>query len=124
VKPSILYFDDEPGQLKMFMWAFREEYDVRTTSTLPEACSALSQCPDIIISDWNMPEISGVDFLREAAKVCPGSSRIMLTGHGQVSDLCREINAGVIQYFIAKPWTEADMHGVLRKAAADGRARG
>jgi DNA-binding NtrC family response regulator len=117
VKTSILYFDDEPGLLNMFSWAFKKNYDVLTASTLPEARAALAQCPDIIISDWSMPEISGVDFLREAARVCPDSFRVMLTGYGQVGDVFREVIAGVIQLFITKPWEVADVREALERAA-------
>ncbi len=117
VKSSILYFDDEPGLLNMFKWTFKDQYDVQTALTLTEARSALSQRPDIIISNWSMPEISGMDFLREAARVCPNSPRIMLTGYGQVGDVFREIASGVIQLFITKPWDEADMREVLERAA-------
>ena len=84
MKTSILYFDDEQGLLSMFICTFKAEYDVRTASTLMEARSALSRCPNIIISNWSMPGISGTDFLREAAQVCPNSPRVMLTGYGQV----------------------------------------
>jgi DNA-binding NtrC family response regulator len=117
MQPSILYFDDELGLLSMFRWTFKDEYDVRTASTLTEARSALSRCPDIIISNWSMPEISGTDFLREAARVCPNSARVMLTGYRQVGDVFREITSGVIQLFITKPWDEADMREVLERAA-------
>lgn len=123
VKTSILYFDDEPGLLSMFRWTFHDEYDVRTAFTLTEARSALSLCPDIVISNWSMPGISGTDFLREAAQVCPDSPRVMLTGYGQVGDVFREIASGVIQLFITKPWDEADMREVLERAALM-RARG
>jgi DNA-binding NtrC family response regulator len=116
VKTSILYFDDEPGLLSMFRWTFKDEYDVRIASTLTEARSVLSRCPDIIISNWSMPETSGIDFLREAARVCPNSSRVMLTGYRQVGDVFREITSGVIQLFITKPWDETDMREVLERA--------
>lgn len=117
MKTSILYFDDELGLLNMFRWTFKADYNVLTASTLNEARSALAQCPDIIISNWSMPEISGTDFLREAARVCPNSARVMLTGYGQVGDVFREIASGAIQLFITKPWDEADMREVLERAA-------
>jgi DNA-binding NtrC family response regulator len=116
VKTSVLYFDDEPVLLDVFKDMFTDEYDVLTASTLREARPILSQCPDIIISDWNMPGISGVDFLREAARTCPDGYRIMLTGYGQVGDVFTEISTGVIQLFITKPWDEADMREVLERA--------
>jgi DNA-binding NtrC family response regulator len=116
-KISILYFDDEVDLLNVFRQTFARDYDVLTAATLPEARSALSQCPHIVISDWSMPEISGVDFLREAMQVSPDSVRVMLTGYGQVGDVFQEITIGVIQLFITKPWDEADMREVLERTA-------
>ena len=117
MKTSILYFDDETGLLRMFRWTFKDDYEVQTAATLTEARKALSRCPDIIISNWSMPEISGTDFLREAARVCPASTRVMVTGYGQVGGVLPEIVSGVIQLFITKPWDEADMRQVLERAA-------
>jgi FixJ family two-component response regulator len=89
---------------------------VQTASTLAEARLMLAQCPDILISDWSMPEISGIDFLREAAESCPKSFRIMLTGYGQVGDVIEEISAGLVQLFITKPWNESEMRKVLERS--------
>jgi DNA-binding NtrC family response regulator len=116
-KTSILYFDDEPSLLKMFGWSFGSDYDVRTASTLLEARALLAMCPDIIISDLVMPEISGTDFLREAARACPDSFRILLTGHAKVGGLIGEVTSGVVQIFIAKPWEEAGVRKALERAA-------
>lgn len=113
MKTTILYLDDEVVLLDIFKEMFSDEYDVRTASTLSQARSVLSKCPDILIVDWSMPEISGTDFLREAARVCPGSFRILLTGYGQVGDVFSEISSGVIQLFTTKP---CDMREVLERA--------
>jgi len=121
-KTSVLYFDDEPVLLDIFRDMFSDTYDVQTASTLPEARSALARCPDIIISDWSMPEMPGTDFLREAAHTCPDSFRVMLTGYGQVGDVFKEISSGVIQLFITKPWDESDMREVLERRTM-GRSR-
>jgi DNA-binding NtrC family response regulator len=116
LKTTILYFDDEVVLLDVFKEMFSDEYDVQTASTLSQARAVLSKCPDILIVDWSMPEISGTDFLREAARVCPGSFRILLTGYGQVGDVFSEISSGVIQLFSTKPWDEADMRDALERA--------
>ena len=113
---SIFYFDDDDVLLDIFKEMFRNEYDVRTASTLAEARQRLSECPDIIISDWCMPEISGIDFLRESAKTCPESFRIMLTGFAHAGDLIGEISSGVVQLFIPKPWNETGMRETLERA--------
>jgi DNA-binding NtrC family response regulator len=117
VKLSIFYFDDEIVLLDIFREMFSDEYEVRTASTLSEARRIISECiPDIIISDWSMPEISGIEFLREAAELCPQSFRIMLTGFAQVGDMIMEIGTGVIQLFISKPWDEEQMRQALERA--------
>lgn len=117
VKPSILYFDDEDVLLKIFQEMFRDEYDVQTASTLSEASRIISECrPEVVISDWSMPEISGIEFLMRVAKVCPNSFRIMLTGFGQLGDVISEVADGTIQLFISKPWKEEQMRKALERA--------
>lgn len=52
----------------------------------------LAECAaDLIISDQIMPEIDGTDFLREAALVCPGSVRILLSGYISLGDVLGEV---------------------------------
>jgi len=117
VKPTVLYLDDESPLLDIFSQMFSDEYDVRTASTLAEARQLLKSCtPAIIISDWSMPEVSGLDFLREAAEACPDSFRIILTGYGQVGDAIGEISAGLVELFITKPWTEDELRKALERA--------
>ena len=115
MKTSILYFDDEADLLNVFRATFARDYDVLTALTLYEARQALSRCPDVIISDLSMPEISGTDFLREAMSVCPASFRILLTGHVGVFDVVREVTSGVVQVYIAKPWDEAGVRRALER---------
>jgi two-component system, sensor histidine kinase and response regulator len=117
VKPSIFYFDDEAVLTDIFREMFSDEYEVWTATTVAKARRLLSECaPDIIISDWSMPEISGIDFLREAAELYPGSFRIMLTGFANAGDLIKEISTGLIQFFISKPWSEEQMRKALERA--------
>ena len=124
MKPSIFYFDDDVVLLDIFEEMFRDEYEVTTAATLSEARRQLARCaPDIIISDWSMPEISGLEFLREAAQACPNSFRIMLTGFAQVGDMSKEISSGIIQLFIPKPWNEERMRHALERAYQSRRSK-
>jgi DNA-binding NtrC family response regulator len=117
-----LYFDDEEALLTLFREAFGDRHKVRTASTLAEARRELASCaPDVVISDWSMAESTGVEFLREAARACPGSFRVLLTGQGHVGDFIAELGAGVVQLFITKPWTEGGMRKALERAGADKR---
>ncbi len=54
-----------------------------------------------------MPEIEGTKFLREAARECPGSYRVLLTSAVTVGEVLGEVGSGVIHLFLTKPWDEA-----------------
>lgn len=119
MKPSILYLDDERGCLGVFYETFRREYDVRTAASAAEALRMLAERPaDIIISDQMMPETSGKEFLGEVALAHPSSYRVLLTGAITVVHALEEVGAGVVQAFVVKPWTEAEMLRVLERAVS------
>jgi DNA-binding NtrC family response regulator len=116
-KLTIFYFDDEAACLSLFQEVFGGEYDVRTAATLSEARRMLAERPaDIIISDQGMPEIKGTDFLDEVAATYPSSYRVLLTGSIHLGGVLPQIGAGLIHYFIPKPWTEHDMRQMLERA--------
>lgn len=120
----ILYVDDETDLLTIFELMFKDDYDIRTFDNPIDALRMLSDCPaDIIISDQMMPQMSGTEFLRKAARLCPDGFRIMLTGNAAVGDVFAEIASGVINIFIPKPWNAPQMQGFLMLASNTLRRR-
>ncbi|MBC7929210.1 MAG: response regulator [Rubrivivax sp.] len=116
-KLSILYFDDEPSCLEVFREMFGGDHEVRTAETLSEARRALDENSfDVVISDMVMPEITGTAFLCEIARTHPQSYRVMLTGNACVSEVLKELTAGVVKYFVPKPWSGATMQQVFEQA--------
>jgi DNA-binding NtrC family response regulator len=117
MKGTILYLDDDVACLSLFQQTFGEDYDVRTALTCAEANHLLSvQQFDVIISDQIMPDIKGMEFLREVAQQYPESYRVLLTGASTIGNLLNEISTGIIQLFLTKPWTLEDMQQVLEIA--------
>ncbi len=117
MKISILYLDDDAACLKLFQETFGREYDVRVATTCGEARRLLSERrAEIVVSDQVMPEMSGTDFLREVAGAYPESFRVLLTGGVTVGGVMREVGAGTVQLFIAKPWEAHEMREALRRA--------
>ncbi|MGA2583426.1 MAG: response regulator [Tepidisphaeraceae bacterium] len=83
------------------------------------AADALAQMdrvkPRIVISDWQMPEMDGLEFCRRV-RVTEGHRHvhfIMLTIHASKEDLARAFDAGVDD-FVAKPFSEVDLMSRLR----------
>lgn len=119
MKRSIFYLDDEARHLEVFQDMFGAEFDVRVSTTPGEARRMLAErAADVIISDQKMPQIEGVDFLRESKASYPDSFRILLTGEIHIGEVMNEIREGILHVFLTKPWTEERMRELLERARA------
>lgn len=58
----------------------------------------------VVISDYRMPEMNGVDFLRQFNKTQPYSFKIMLSGQADIQAMGDAINIAEIDRFLHKPW--------------------
>lgn len=122
MKETVLYLDDDDDCLLVFQHTFGAAYDVRVASTPGEARRMLAERPaDIVISDQTMPEIEGTDFLREVAEIYPQSLRALMTGSVHLGWVLPEVGAGIVQLFIAKPWTGQNVQQMLERAIASCR---
>lgn len=68
---------------------------------------------DIIICDWNMPGMSGVEFLRQIRTVFPGLPFLMVTGRADLHSVVEAKESGVTGY-IAKPFSKSQIEAKLR----------
>jgi serine/threonine-protein kinase len=71
-----------------------------------------------IISDQRMPGMAGVELLRRAKEIAPGSMRILLTGYADLAAIVGSINDGEIYRFVAKPWDNNELRSIVREAVA------
>lgn len=116
-KARILVLDDEENNLFSFKTAFRKQYNVDVALTPKEAFDFLENNRyQIIVSDQRMPEISGIDFLREVKERFPQAIRILMTAFEEAKPIVRAINEGLIFYYVNKPWQETQLELVLQKA--------
>lgn len=65
--------------------------------------------PDLIISDFLMPDMNGFEFLREAKKLYPEVSMILLTGYADKENAIKAINEIGLYKYIEKPWDNDDL---------------
>ncbi len=102
----VLLVDDEAAILVLL----RDELEqagyatVGVTSPLQALEQIRQRNFSVIISDQRMPELSGLEFLAQAARIQPQATRILITGVMEVGTVIEAINKGEIFRFIVKPW--------------------
>ncbi|MDD9901762.1 MAG: response regulator [Alphaproteobacteria bacterium] len=72
---------------------------------------------DIIISDWNMPEMDGATLLRQIRSCDPDMPFLMVTGRGDIRSVSEAKSSGVSAY-ILKPYSLVQLEAKLRVVAA------
>jgi len=118
-KAKLLFVDDEERILNALRSVFRSQYTVFTASSGPEAMEFLKRFgPHVVISDQRMPDMTGVELLRQVNDFAPHTVRILLTGYSDLASIVGSINDGEVFRFISKPWDNADIQKTVGEAAA------
>lgn len=119
---TILIVDDDDLILSALRGLFllETEYEVLTHSNPKVALTeAESRSIDVVISDFLMPEMNGVDFLGRLRKLQPEAVRILLTGFADKENAIRAINEVGLYQYIEKPWENQDLLLIIRNALAE-----
>jgi thioredoxin reductase (NADPH) len=113
-KPTILAVDDEPTVLAAVGRDLRRQYggDYRILSAgsgieALELLRELKQKGDpvaLLVVDQRMPEMTGVELLREAVLLYPESRRVLLTAYADTDAAIRAINEVRLDHYLMKPW--------------------
>jgi response regulator RpfG family c-di-GMP phosphodiesterase len=69
---------------------------------------------DLIISDFMMPKMNGLEFLKQVREKCPGTVTILLTGYADKENAIRSINEIGLYYYLEKPWNNNDLIKVVK----------
>jgi len=118
-KAKLLFVDDEERILNALRSVFRTKYSVFTASSGPEAMEFLKRFhPHVVISDQRMPEMTGVELLRQVNDFAPHTVRILLTGYSDLASIVGSINDGEVFRFVSKPWDNAEIQKTIGEAAA------
>ncbi|MCV6622131.1 MAG: response regulator [Cellvibrionaceae bacterium] len=118
MKHSVLFVDDEPNVLKAFRRTLRGEFDIHLADSGEAALKQLSAGTtfSVIVSDMQMPEMNGIEFLEKSKEIQPNAIRIMLTGNADQQTAIDAINQGNIFKFINKPSSPQIVSEVLNSA--------
>lgn len=116
-KQKILIVDDDlSGREWLGIMLKKAGYDVATASGGKEALKMLNDSIyDLIISDIQMPKMSGVELLKHAKEVCPETQVIMITAYASPESRVEAINLGAYDY-ITKPFNNSEIKLIIKRA--------
>ena len=115
----ILCVDDERNVLRALERIFLDyDYEILIASSGEEGLELLrgAEQVQVVISDYRMPGLNGVEFLKEVCKSHPETIRIVLSGYADTAAVVSAINEGQIYKFIPKPWNDDELRLTVANA--------
>ena len=115
---KVLFIDDSRNVLDTYRRQFRKLFDVDTAMGAEWGIEKLANEGPyaVVISDFRMPNMDGVEFLNLVKEQMPEASRILITGYADVPTAMKAVNEGSIFRFLTKPCK----HEVLSEALIAG----
>ncbi|MEA2031457.1 MAG: response regulator [candidate division Zixibacteria bacterium] len=115
---TILIVDDEPNVIKSLRRLLIDtDYEILTAESGEAGLEILENNEvQLIISDYRMPGMSGIEFLAQARKIQKTAIRMILSGFADVSTVVEAINDGHVYKFIGKPWNDQDLLTTILRA--------
>ena len=117
--PAVVLVDDEDmviTSIRAFL-SLETEYDVHAFTKPEEALQLIQRQPvDVVVTDYLMPRINGLQLLAEVKKSQPEAARVLLTGHADKQSAIQAINDVGLYQYLEKPWDNAQLLLVINSA--------
>lgn len=114
---KIMIVDDEPANLRLLERLFRQDYKVVTAGSGEEALELLAEHDmALLITDQRMPNMSGLELLKQTAELRPHMVRMILTGYTDVGTLVEALNSGLVYQYLTKPWSNEELRLTVTRA--------
>ncbi|MFG2780447.1 FAD-dependent oxidoreductase [Streptomyces prunicolor] len=110
----IMTVDDDPGVSRAVARDLRrrygESYRIVRAESGESALDALRELKlrgdlvAVILADYRMPQMNGIEFLEQALDVYPGARRVLLTAYADTDAAIDAINVVDLDHYLLKPW--------------------
>lgn len=124
-RPTVLLVEDEPELRWLIAQALSERFDVTTAASgIDGLAQARAQVPDVLLTDWMLPGISGLELVRALRREGLACKAVLITARMEESERIAALQSG-IDDFLAKPFSFAELSarlGNLGRAAMAERA--
>ncbi len=116
-RPTIVYVDDEPINLKVFEASFKMRFNVVTCISGLAALEVLrSRDVGVLITDQRMPVMSGVELLETVRAEFPDVQRMIITAYSDMQAVVASVNRGQVSRYFVKPWVREELSAALEDA--------
>jgi len=117
----VMLIDDEPHVLSALQRMLRHHPPVAgancavETYTVPTQAieAAHERTMDVIVCDYRMPELDGVETLRRLKELQPRAGRILLSGSRDFDTVVDAINVAQVGRIVIKPWNDAELSAAI-----------
>lgn len=118
MKHQVLLVDDEANILNSLQRSLhKENYQIFCAKSASEALEILNREPiDLVVTDQEMPGVSGIALLAEVRQSWPDTARFMLTGKATLEVAVNAINEGEVNRFFLKPCIISDLAASIRQS--------
>jgi len=114
---TVLVVDDEEIVLKSIgnYLEMETDYNILTFNSPVQALAAIEKKEiDMVISDYLMPEMTGIEFLLKVKEKYPLATRVILTAYADKENAIRAINELGLFHYIEKPWDNEQLKIIVR----------
>jgi thioredoxin reductase (NADPH) len=130
-KPVILAVDDDPQVASAverdLRKQYRKDYRILSATSGKQALEAVQQLKKrnnpvaLFLVDQRMPEMTGTEFIAEAARFYPDTRKVLLTAYADTQAAITSINTLGLDYYLMKPWDppELNLYPVLDDLLSD-----
>ena len=104
-RDKILFVDDEPRVLEAMNALLHDYFEISTAAGGEEGLRLLRTAGPyaVLVSDFRMPGMDGIEFLSIARQITPDTMRVMLTGYADTDTAIEAVNSGEVFRFHTKP---------------------
>lgn len=121
-KVTLYIIDDEEAVVTALREVFKpnKRYRVRGHTTVAGALADMAEHPpQLLICDQLMPEREGLELIAELKGRHPGLRAILLTGQSLEAELMRQLQSGLVDLYMAKPYNQAALEEAVQRLARE-----
>jgi len=112
---SVLYVDDEEVNLLLFKLNFKDNYQIYTAASAKEGYDIVkNNVIDVIITDYKMPDLTGIDFITLLNADNMHKPSIILSAY--IESAIMQNNKKLVYKYVSKPWMKEDLQEIIEDA--------